>query len=759
MAETATAYAESPDSDARRAADLLARVGALVGRLQLDADDRVNKRINVEKRWIEDLLQYYGRYDEKTLKDLTTNYKSKVFLKKTRAKTNSCEARIADMLFPTDDKNWAIDPTPVPDLNEDARFDAQAIAEQANAVQEKNPEIAGQMIKAGNEKALRAKLAKAVMQEAKDRADRMEDEMDDQLKECLYAIECRKAIRDACIVGTGVMKGPIAHERARRSWKEREVQAEGGGVTKIFELQHIEDPRPAYYHVDYWSFFPDPNATSIEESDGFYERHLMSKGQLRKLAKQPNFNVDAIRRLVRENARQSTPTYISDLRSIMGNHVDTSLDRYHVWEYRGPIEAEEIRDLCECMGDDTMKAAYEEADPLDELSVVIWFCQGEVLSFGINHLDSGEPVYSVFNLEEDDASIWGLGIPYMMRDSQAAINGAWRMILDNGGLSSGPQIEIDLSVVEPADGHNGITSHKLWLRKQDADANKIGFRSYNIESHTAELVAVVKLANEFIDEETNMPLLAQGESGAHQTQTMGGMSILMNATNVVFRRIVKHFDDGITVPNIRRLYDWNMQFSKRQEIKGDYNVVATGSSVLLVREIQSQNLLLMALQFTGHPVLGMLIKTAPLLRQLAKSMMLSADDIVKTDDEIKEDMARLVEVEQAKAEQEKGAPDNSAEIRSAATLQAAQIQATTRLEIARIENETELIKLAALSNMKIEDLKTKLDTVRMQVTSSERKLAAEIAVEARTPSNVGSGGSVSRGFAPAVDKSQPAGPA
>jgi hypothetical protein len=167
----------------------------------------------------------------------------------------------------------------------------------------------------------------------------------------------------------------------------------------------------------------------------------------------------------------------------------------------------------------------------------------------------------------------------------------------------------------------------------------------------------------------------------------------------------------------------------------------------------------MALQFTGHPVLGMLIKTAPLLRHLAKSMMLSADDLVKTDDEIKEDMARLVEVEQAKAEQAKGAPDNSAEIRSAATLQAAQIQASTRLQIAQIENETELIKLAQQNKITLEDLRTQLEKVRMTTQSAERKLAAEIAVEARTPSNVGSGGSVSRGFAPAVDKSQPAGPA
>ena len=41
-------------------------------------------------------------------------------------------------------------------------------------------------------------------------------------------------------------------------------------------------------------------------------------------------------------------------------------------------------------------------------------------------------------------------------------------------------------------------------------------------------------------------------------RTAMGMAMLMNAVNVVFRRVVKNFDDDMTMPNISRLYDWNM---------------------------------------------------------------------------------------------------------------------------------------------------------------------------------------------------------
>ena len=102
--------------------------------------------------------------------------------------------------------------------------------------------------------------------------------------------------------------------------------------------------------------------------------------------------------------------------------------------------------------------------------------------------------------------------------------------------------------------------------------------------------AVIELCLRFVDLETNISMLASGEQGA-TSKTAGGMSLLMNSVNVVFRRVVKNFDDGITTPAITRAYYYLMQFSNKEEIKGDYGVQARGSSVLLVREIQAQNLL------------------------------------------------------------------------------------------------------------------------------------------------------------------------
>ncbi|KKL13933.1 hypothetical protein LCGC14_2520830, partial [marine sediment metagenome] len=81
------------------------RLAAIVGRLDKEADDRVGKRLIVEKRWLQDLAQYHGRYTEELVKALKEARKSTLFINSTRPKTNTMASRLSDMLFPTDEKN------------------------------------------------------------------------------------------------------------------------------------------------------------------------------------------------------------------------------------------------------------------------------------------------------------------------------------------------------------------------------------------------------------------------------------------------------------------------------------------------------------------------------------------------------------------------------------------------------------------------------------------------------------------------------
>lgn len=689
----------------------------IIGNLQREADNRVGKRKPVEDRWIEDLRQYHGRYTDDITQDLKKAKKSSVFINQTRQKTNAMEARLSDMLFPTDDKNWGIGPTPVPELTVGAEQAAQAAAKAslALAANPNDPNAAA----AKSDAEQKVSMLQLRMDEAKKRARCMEEEIDDHLTECSYSAQSRLVIRDACKIGTGVMKGPMTDGKSRRSWQKSADPKQ----TNVYNLTYERSQRPAYWRVDPWNYFPDMDSSTPEDGESVYERHLFNPKQMRRLARQPGFDKDAIRRLLQSKPQSSTPTYLTDLRSITSAYSALLNDRYHVWEYHGPLTAEDLDTLARATGDSgLMTDLGEEIDPLDELQVVIWFCDGELLKLGIHPLDSADSLYSVFNLEKDEATQFGFGIPYIIRDPQKIFAATWRTAMDNMGLASGPQIVINEDVIEPVDGDWVLTPRKVWRRKSNAGPDKAPFEVHEISSHLTELMELIEVTKKTIDEESALPMLAQGDQSSEITKTKGGMSILMNSVNVVFRRIVKNWDDDMTVPNVTRMYDWLMQFSDKEYIKGDYDVDARGTSVLLVREMQSQNLMLFLIHFSEHPKLGKYIKKGGvnLLRRLAQVMMVPADEAVKSDDEIANDEAKEAAAPPPpNPEMEKIVMQGNLETQ----------RGRNALELEGMKRETALIVLAGKNNMTLDELKAKLQDSREERASKERIFASEAAIE------------------------------
>jgi len=265
------------------------------------------------------------------------------------------------------------------------------------------------------------------------------------------------------------------------------------------------------------------------------------------------------------------------------------------------------------------------------------------------------------------------------------------------------------------------------------------------------MLAIEQRAMMLADEVAGMPAFAQGEQGTGVTKTAQGMAILTSAGNIVFRKIVKQFDDDVPETLIRRFFDWNMQFSPREEIKGDHKVIARGSSVLMVREMQAQNLIAMADRYGGHPVFGPMLRDngLPLLRRIMQAHMLKADEIILTDDEFKkmlDDMA----AQAAEAEGDGGAEQRRMEIETRKIEQAdAELDAKVGManatnemakEIALIQQDTAMMTSAEASNKGDADRAAKAFDRREDRASKERGVAVEVGMQERT--GVSSGGSV-----------------
>lgn len=761
---------------------LAQRVEELVGNLEKEAKRRVDLRANVEARWLEDLRQYHGEYTDEEKEAFKSNKGSRVYLNLTRPKTNALMARLWDLLFPTDDRNWGIGPTPVPELTEQAEdalsladdakdtFEAkkQQLAEMEAAIeQQEDPQakeeleqqaqgFAKEMEEARNV-ASEAKSAAddlhSSLNEAKRRSDLMQEEIDDQLKACSYQAECRDMIADACKIGIGVLKGPVLGDKTKQKWEAKAVTDKEGNERTIHVLTNVkDDATPSAYRVDPWAFFPDPDAARVEDSEAFFERDLMTKAQFRKFARHPDVNKDVARAILTQGATAGgTPSYLVNLSNITGQKSESPSDLFTVWEYTGPIEPEDLANLAEALDDESTQSWLDESgdiDPLAEIHAKIWFCQGRVLKFALHPLDSAEAIYSVFNPEEDEHSLFGFGLPYLMRDNQSILNAAQRMMMDNAGLSVGPQIVVNKKLIRPENGQWTMEPRKVWIREdtQEVDPRMRPFETFDIQSNQAELAAIMDMARQGMDETASLPQIAQGEQGAGVTKTAQGMALLMNSANVVFRRIIKNFDDNVTVPMIRRFYHWNMQFSRKDAIKGDYEVDARGSSVLLVREMMAQNLIMIAQMFGDHPVYGKWLKHENLLKQIFKAHMIPADEITKNSREYEADL----EKESQQADPAAQMAQAELELKKAELeLKKGEIEA--KREIANMDNDTKryvadrtfdvtMERIAESMNTSRAALDAKLEDSALNREAKERSLAVEVAEKQRT--GEGAGGAI-----------------
>ena len=625
------------DDERQAQYDAEQRIQALGDTIQRRADEAVGKKSEVESRWLEDLRQYSGQYDEDVLSRIRANRGSDLYLNITRPMASQLESRLGDMLFPTDDRNWGIEPTPVPALAQ-AQMQMQPGADGAQPTPE-------------------AQQASAILRIARERCEAMEREIDDQLTEAEYNGVARAVIHDAIVLGTGIVKGPVVFGRTRKRWM-RQPDPVTGADAQVLVLE--EDTTPTVERVDPWSFFPDPNALQLSDAEYIFQRHLLTRKQLRELAKQPGFLPEQIRDALREDSTQTAPDYISQIRDISGTANGSVEGRYQVWEYHGEIDKADLA-ACGCEVDD---------DDLTAVSGVVWVCGGRVIKAALNPLETGEHPYGVYQWETDDTSLWGIGVPRLIRNAQRTVNAAVRMLMDNAGLAVGPQVVVDERIVRPADGQWALTPRKIWLKTDPTASINAAFGSFNLDSRLSELMAIIDKAQEWARSEGNIPLHMAADQATPMNETYRGAALLMNSANVVMRRAVKLWDDDITRPLISRFYDWNMQFGDDEGIKGDFRAVARGSSSLLVKEVQQQALLQLG-QYVLSPALAPVSHVPEWYRELFRALQLDPDQYVKSDDQIEREA-------QARQKQQQLPPElqiKQAEIQAKMQIEQAKLQA------------------------------------------------------------------------------------
>lgn len=618
------------------------------------------------------------------------NKRSTVFVNITAPYVDLVSAREGDMLIPTNDKPFSIKPTPVPDIEK--------------SLDSTEPMQDGQMTE--------GEAAKQFMEEVQAKAEGAEEQIWDWLAESGWHTELRKLIAQKNKIGTGCLKGPFPIKRKQRRMTKN---PETGAIA----LEIADITKPASKMVDVWNLYPDPACVDdIHEGSYIFEKDIVTGKQLEELKGSDYIN-DEIDIILKEGPNKKYITEDAKNRT----KKTPEMENYEIWYFHGIAKKEEL------------EAANCQCDQ-ENMNVCVVMVNNHVIKATQSIYDSGEFPYDLFVYQKREGYWAGLSVADQVKTAQNMVNAASRNLMDNAGISAGPQLIIRDGIVVPADGKWEITPLKVWRVDEDADMQQVqhAFTSIVIPTMQQELEAIIRLALEFAERATSMPLLLQGQQGA-ATETVGGMTILQNNSNTVLRRAAKLFDDVIE-RHIGRYYEYLMLHGDNDQIKGDFNIIAQGSSALYERDAQNQ-FMPQLLQLVDDP--GFNINKERLVIEILKSQKISPDRVLNTEDEKKQiqsqpppedprikgakEVAQLkaksdMQIEQLKQQNDRQdieLKQKETESNFALKLQMQQKDQEFQMRIKEMELQLEMLKLSQMKDISLDNIKSALSRDAMKL--------------------------------------------
>lgn len=586
-------------------AEQLAKLGTtLKGQL----DQFIADRSLLEVQWLKNLRQYQGKYDPEILAKIPEE-RSQVYPRDTRVKVKGGVAKMMEMMFPSQDRNWTLSTSPVPSIPQE---ELQNILSTLQMQYQAEP-IPSEVIE------------REVRLFADKRRGNMETEISDQLADpgIDYPQMCKRVVRSGYIYGFGVVRSPMVRTQNERIWV-----IEGG--VYVAKTQKIRRPYPESVRI--WDFYPDLAARSWEDQEMVFERMVMTRHDFSQLAKRDDFKSAAIKEYLKDhkNGNYTPKTYETELQQIAktSNLSDRTARRFEVYRAFGFVTA----DTLQSVGVDVKESEMDK-----DILADIWFIdnvviKAEVAAFG----DRPSDQYHAFVYTEDeDAGITGIGLPEEVRDSQMSLCATSRALMDNMAAVAGPIFEVNVSLL--ARGRKTLGPiHSFMTIEREGDGLESQYpavRPITTQSHIPELLNIIQTQRQQLDIESNLPAYTMG---AMQQQPLGeafrtsnNMSMMMGSANMVTKDTVRAFDK-FTTSVVNSFLRWNMEFNPKEEIKGDYQVVAKGNLSLVAKEVRGAALDQFVMTLT--PEERAIIDTYGLLIDRLKARDLPIDRLLPEDE-------------------------------------------------------------------------------------------------------------------------------
>lgn len=543
-------------------------------------DRAVQAKQPIQEQIIEDYRQRQGEYAPHKLAEirkLAEGQGSEIFMMITNQKCRAAVAAIRDIEVPDQGHEFAVEPTPVPDMDPGVWHGVveQVVQEAAQVLAEQGVGPT-QEIMAQRVKELHDDMQARVEQDGKRKAKRMERKVADQLHEGGWRQAFEEFLEDLGTTKKAIIKGPCLRKRRVLKWQP----GEGGQMSP----QVAEDFRYEFERRSPLDIFPAPDSRGFQHSY-LFDRYFFQIEDLNAMRGLPGVDKAKLDQVIAQYGRSGLHN------SLYQDQQRAQIEQstYAYWQgYATGMETTEFWGnlpgflLLEWQPD------MGGVEPYKTYSVTCMRTGNITWRATLNDTPLGLKPYSGTSWEKVPGSFWGRGPSEILRDIQQMCNAVARTIINNMGLASGPQIAInDSDRFAAGTNTRAIYPWKIWEFGPDdlATSNRPPIEFFQPNSMVEELLRVydyfARLADQYLGVPEAFGLTnLDGAAG----KTASGMSMALGQANKGIKRVVGSVDVDVIEDMLSRQYTYNMLYDPDPAIKGDLRMRARGVQALIERE-------------------------------------------------------------------------------------------------------------------------------------------------------------------------------
>jgi hypothetical protein len=573
-------------------------------------------------RLLHALRVFNGEYDASKLQQIKQFGGSEAYARIVAMKCRGASSLLRDVYL-SPDRPWGLDASDDPEVPPEI----MASINQLIQIEMQQLAAAGQPADISTIRERTMQLVESARQAAKRRAEDgariAEDRLDELLKQGGFYKALAEFITDLPLFPFACIKGPVVRILPVVEWD--------GGAAVVKQV-----PRLTWTRVSPFDIWWTPGVSDIEDAS-VVERTRLTRADLNDLLDLPGYNSDAIRSVLDMYGRgglSDEPDGVENERAVHESRespIHNQSGLINCYEFTGNVQGRMLLDYG--MSEEQIQ------DPMRDYFVQAWIIGNYCIKVQLAPSPRKRHPYFITSFEKVPGTPVGNGLPDILEDIQEAGNAAFRSLINNMSIASGPQVVVNDDRLSADEDSEDLYPWKRWHVVSDPMGNNtekpIDFFQPN--SNAQELLGVYQQFVNMADELSAIPKYLSGAgttSGAGRTAS--GLAMLMGNASKILQTVAANIDRDVLEPLLTMLFDMVMLTDDTGILTGEEKVRVLGVSVAVQKETQRARQLEF-LQATANPIDAQIVGPkgrAAILRSVASTIGMEGEEVVPTREEI-----------------------------------------------------------------------------------------------------------------------------